>query len=238
MIIATATFIVTTLTLLMSTYVEAQCTLCEGTSVIPNIKAMIRGQTCIDASMDAIFYDEKSAICAALRNQARFACGCEEEPVEEEKEEDKSDTEKEQEEEEPPTSGAKEETIIEATTESPTSIVERKPNCQNLIRGIYPFPKSYADSLEIRYHAELILRNDIIQLENDVVQKFEDAASRLVSAGAAGCYNRRRLGRSQTEFLRKMEADDHMIHFVKFFDLEERIQGSSKINWTSLILHC
>lgn len=227
MIVATVTLIITTLSLLMSSSVEAQCTLCEGTFAIPNMNAMIGGQTCIDASMDAIFYNEESAICVALRNQARFICGCEEKPVEEEKEEGKSDTEKEQEEKEPPTSGAKEETITETTTESPTSIVDRKPNCQNLIGGIYPFPESYAESVEIRYNAELMLRNDITQLESDIVEKFEDAASRLVSAGAAGCYNRRRLGHSQTKFLRKMEADDHMIHFVKFFDLEERNQGSS-----------
>ncbi len=242
---------------------EAQpCTLCEGSDTIPNPFESIGKRTCLDASLEALFYDESSEFCKAMRNLAKYVCGCEEKPKEEqvdkedktdeeqvdnkdEKEEDKEvdkDEEqvdnKDEKEKEPPTSGVEQE-----ITNSPTSLIDKKPNCQDLISGIYPFDESYANSLEIQYRAELMIdnqyniysqENEDVVLDKDIIKKFEDAASRLVSAGAAGCFDRRRrqLGRTYQirSLLRTMEADDNKIHYVKFFDLVERSEGKKSRN--------
>ena len=158
--------------------------------------ATMGNKSCLDASMESIFHAESSETCKVMRKEAKFVCGCEENEESEEGGDIAEDDEQV-----PPTSGTDEQ-----TTSSPTSLVDKKPNCQDLIGGIYPFPESYAESLEIKYHAELMVDKEYAQetLHKEAIEKFEDSASRVVSAGAAGCYNRRRLGRTHTRSLRMM----------------------------------
>ncbi len=212
------------LVVIMPASVQGQCTLCEGTYIIPITTALIGSKTCLDASMESIFHDEDSETCEILRREAKYICGCEEK-VEEIPDvtdvENETEDEKEEEKEEQP--------VISGAHSEPSSVADTIPNCRDLINGIYPFPESDGESLEIHYHAELMVNNQYSQvLNDDTIGKFEDSASRLVSAGAAGCFDRRQLlshGHNTRRSLRKLEeSHDHKVHYVRFFDLREKIE--------------
>jgi len=123
-------------------------------------------------------------------------------------------------------------------TEITTTIIQRQPDCQALMAGNYPdlssllsssspMVKSKVKTAVLDYNIDLTLIETI--MFGDVANDFEDAASRIVSASAAGCNDMTRfLLLNQDEEmkvkknLRKILSTDNKVHYVKFEGLTIR----------------
>eukprot|EP00551_Chaetoceros_affinis_P010827 CAMPEP_0203678532 /NCGR_PEP_ID=MMETSP0090-20130426/32335_1 /ASSEMBLY_ACC=CAM_ASM_001088 /TAXON_ID=426623 /ORGANISM="Chaetoceros affinis, Strain CCMP159" /LENGTH=614 /DNA_ID=CAMNT_0050545819 /DNA_START=17 /DNA_END=1861 /DNA_ORIENTATION=+ len=186
----------------------ASCTLCKGSSTVPDPDAMIDGISCQMLSMALVFIPEDDVICENERERSKVTCGCK----------DATDI--------PSVSPSSAPSMVLSVP--PTMTSEKEVNCQALMAGSYPSFSSSASNVEVvvlKYHANVYFQQEQQPQQYDqqgVLDDFEDAASRVVSAGAAGCYDRRNTKQRRTRYLRQHnniqdhEHDDKLLSSASF----------------------
>ena len=124
--------------------------------------------------------------------------------------------------------------IAEPST-SPTSILDKEPDCDALLSGNFPsIPSDRVDYITFDYKAELFL-NQGFSFNNDrIINGLQDVASNVVSAGAAGCYDvdsgdrARFLYAIENQFIRRVGSSNYRVYYGHFTMLEEVEGGKRK----------
>mmetsp|Transcript_27327 Transcript_27327/g.31242 ORF Transcript_27327/g.31242 Transcript_27327/m.31242 type:complete len:545 (-) Transcript_27327:49-1683(-) len=180
------------------------CYICPGDDDIPAnflSKTADNDKTCQELALDALLHEATSTQCLNYYQAiGTFHCGC--------------------------SSTGTSVTETDAPTQSPTIFQQDQgPDCQALMAGNYRFFSSFmVKTVVLNYNMDVILKNNFVL--DDVVDEFEDVASRIVSAGAAGCFDRRIL--QDQKSLRKVQAlTTNEVHYVKFKGMTARDDETS-----------
>lgn len=202
-----------------------QCSLCPNNNLVPDKYQNKKitsdtEQTCLDLEKEVKIHLESSTACTNLFQPMGIKyCGCSEE------EEESSPSS--------PSSSTKtlSPTSAPTSTSQPSSIIDKEPNCDDLLSGRYPIIPTDNDNVLYKffdYNAEVFLNSDTNVLDEKMMKGLEQRASQIVSATAAGCYNNRprnnrRLYDDATT--NDLYHDGRKVHYVKFTMMDDTPEG-------------